>query len=87
MVILMETRTSQTIKSGIKNNSMYEKAVICDATVDETNKYYATAEQLQSSCDNILEPMPIFDVSNVKYNGPKLIIEIPDNAYVLKKIK
>ena len=48
MVILMETRTSQTIKSGIKNNSMYEKAVICDATVDETNKYYVTAEQLQS---------------------------------------
>ncbi len=81
----METRTSQIIKSGIKNNSMYEKdAVICDATIDETNKYYALAEQYQSDCKVILEPMSIFDVSKSKPNKSQVKVEIIEDELVKK---
>ncbi len=82
----METRSSQIVRSGIKINSMYEKDVICDATVDETNNYYAIADKIQNGCNPTFKPaIEYYDVSNVKYKGPKLVVEILDDMPKIKR--
>ena len=64
---------------------MYEKDVMCDATVDETNNYYALAKTIQNEC-NISKPaIEYYDVSNVKSKGPKIVVEIPNEIPKIKK--
>lgn len=84
----MKTRSDIVIETGIKHNSMFEpNSIDCDATVDEMNKFYREAAQMQSASIGKKNSMPYFDTTPSKSRKKnELVIELPNDVQITRSL-